>query len=76
MYARNAESRFENGSSSRKIVGRMIIERPSATFWRSFTDSRAAVAVERGREADGLGDLLDARVDLALRHALAAAAAT
>ena len=42
MYARNAESRFENGSSSRKIVGCMIIERPSATFWRSFTESRAA----------------------------------
>ena len=47
MYARNAASRFENGSSSRKIAGCTIMLRPSATFCMSLTLSRPARRVER-----------------------------
>ncbi len=42
MYERNAASRFENGSSSRKIAGFTIMLRPSATFCMSLTLSRPA----------------------------------
>ena len=69
MYARNAASRFENGSSSRKIAGCTIMLRPSATFCMSLTLRRPARRVERLRQADDLGDALHLGVEVGLAPA-------
>ena len=69
ITARNAASTLDSGSSSRKIDGSMIAERPIATRCNMLTDSRSALRSSSGVSCSSSAMALTRRSSSGLRRA-------